>query len=90
MRSIDDGMSVVLLMLDLSAAFDTLDYQILLIGSVRSTSRLLICRVPQGSVLGPLLYTMYTAPLGDIMRHHEVSFHQYADDGTNVLCVKDF
>ena len=37
-------------------------------------------------MLGPLLYTMYTASLWDIMHYHEVSFHQYADD-TQMYCV---
>ena len=38
------------------------------------------CGVPQGSVLGPVIIALYTAPIQRIIRKHEVKHHKYAED----------
>ena len=44
--------------------------------------------VPQGSLLGPKYYVMYTKPVGSICKNHGLVHHFYADDAQNYLSFK--
>lgn len=106
---LDKGEFALMAFLDLSAAFDTVDRDILLerlsrtfgiqgnalewfrsyltdrmehvlCNGVESPVRTVMFGVPQGSVLGPLLFLLYTADLEIIAQQFGVEAHLYADD----------
>ena len=115
--SMDSKSCSILLSLDISAAFDMIDVDILLprlesefgiVGSVAlwirsyltdrecyvavggSRSAAWRCRegVPQGSVLGPLIFSGYVSPIARIFDHFGIQYHQYADDTQLYTTVK--
>ena len=106
----------ILVLLDLSAAFDTIDYSLrisrlanignslkwftsyisdrtssILINGRISSPRNISYGVPQGSVLGPILFNIYLFPIFDIFSNFPlIAVHSYADDiQLNVKCTYD-
>ena len=62
--------------------------QSVVINGAPSANHYLAQGVPQGSVLGPVLFTVYLLPVGDIIRQHGLSHHFFADDAQLPVSVK--
>lgn len=54
--------------------------QSVVIGNYVSATQPVVYGVPQGSVLGPLAFTLFSSPIQDIIKSHGISCAVYADD----------
>ena len=115
--AMERGELTALFMIDMSAAFDTINHKIMLtrleqrcgvtgkalkwissyltdrrqrvrVGDSLSDTSFLKCGVPQGSVLGPHLFNIYTLPIGDIITKHGLTYMIFADDNQYFISFK--
>jgi hypothetical protein len=106
---LDNDKVSILALLDLSAAFDTIDHSLLLsrlqnsfgicgtalswfqsylvertqtvtCKGISSDPSVLSYGVPQGSVLGPILFVLYASPVSDVINRHAMLHESFADD----------
>jgi len=79
-RRIESDFGVAGMELSWLRSFVSCQSQYVAVGSVRSETCALSSGVPQGSVLGPLLFVMYVSEIDAVIRSHSFQYHQYADD----------
>ena len=79
-------------MLNVTLAYVALrcNTQYIAIGLEWSATTVLSSRVPEGSILGLLLFAMYVSSIDAVVLAHQMQYHQYADSDGEDLKSKYF
>ena len=63
-----------------SESYLTLREQVISVCGGKSDASLLSYGIPQGSVLEPIMFALYTQPFSDVIDRHSTPSHMFADD----------